>query len=129
MDFLINIMLPLLWFLMLLEWIYEKILFLICRLIGIQNPKQQRNNKGTGRGTSPRTTDKQRKNPTPERKAQADDGMNPQERTVPHITPEPAGQEPERKPLPKFKRNPPKVIIDLSPEPKKNDKQRQGMQL
>lgn len=57
----------------------------------------------------------------PDRKPPKDDGMNPQQRTIPYITPEPKPdeqkeQEPKIKP---FKYRPPKV--DLTP-PKRKDR-------
>lgn len=61
-------------------------------------PRTQRKHKGKSDDDRPETTDKQRTIEPPERNQQDDDGMNPQERTLPYITPEPVKeQEPPKK--------------------------------
>lgn len=83
----------------LLAVMYEKILHLVYWVMDIDD-EPQRKHKGKSDGIRPRTTDEQRKNEIkpPERNQQDDDGMNPQERTLPYITPEPVKeQEPPKK--------------------------------
>ena len=83
----------------LLAVMYEKILHLVYWVIDIDDePRTQRNRKGKSDDDRPETTEKQRKIEPPERNQQDDDGMNPQERTLPYITPEPVKeQEPPKK--------------------------------
>ena len=83
----------------LLVCIYEKILHCIYWVMDIDDePRTQRNHQGKPDGIDPQTTDKQRKNITADWNEPDDDGMNPQERTLPYITPEPVKeQEPPKK--------------------------------
>ena len=85
----------------LLAVMYEKILHLVYWVMDIDDePRTQRNHKGKTDDDRPETTDEQGKNEIkpPERNQQDDDGMNPQERTLPYITPEPVKeQEPPKK--------------------------------
>lgn len=83
----------------LLAVMYEKILHIVYWVMDIDDePRTQRNHKGKTDDDRPETTEKQRKIEPPERNQQDDDGMNPQERTLPYITPEPVKeQEPPKK--------------------------------
>lgn len=83
----------------LLAVMYEKILHLVYWVMDIDDePRTQRKHKGKSDDDRPETTDKQRTIEPPERNQQDDDGMNPQERTIPYITPEPVKeQEPPKK--------------------------------
>ncbi len=83
----------------LLAVVYEKILHFVYRVMDTDDePEPQRKRKGKPGENRPQTTDKQRKIVLPERNQQDDDGMNPQERILPYITPEPVKeQEPPKK--------------------------------
>lgn len=79
--------------------VYEKILHCIYWVMDIDDePRTQRNHKGKPDGIDPETTDEQRIILNPEEHPATDDGMNPQERAIPYITPEPVKeQEPPKK--------------------------------
>lgn len=99
----------------LLVIVYEKILHCIYWVMDIDDePRTQRNHKGKTDGIDPQTTDKQRINITADWNEPDDDGMNPQERTLPYITPEPV-----KPPEPKKEKPTPKIIFKY-PERKGN---------
>lgn len=83
----------------LLAVMYEKILHLVYWVMDIDDePRTQRNHKGKTDDDRPETTDEQGIILNPEEHPATDDGMNPQERTLPYITPEPVKeQEPPKK--------------------------------
>lgn len=122
MEYLIYLLLPFIWFFMLLEWIYEKFCKLVNFFTGDPEPK------GNGRDERrTQTTEKQRKIIRPDRIPPTDDGMNPQERTIPYHTE-------ERKPEP-VKEKPPEFVFEtpkrhtLKTNDKKRDKERRGMEM
>lgn len=107
MGILMNLLLPVLWLFMGLEWIYKKLRAFVCRTTGEQEPQRKR--KGNRPGNRPCTTDTQREIALPEQKLQTDEGMKPRERTLPYIPlPEPTK---EQKPEP-VKKKPPEFIFE-----------------
>ena len=106
-----NLLLPFLWLLMLLEWIYKKIRLLYYWIMGEpETPRKRPENYTDDRRNA---TETQRKTiEQPDRKPPKDDGMNPQERTLPYITPEPV-----KEPEPEKKKDLPPVIFEF---PKRN---------
>ena len=99
----------------LLVCIYEKILHCIYWVMDIDDePRTQRNHQGKPDGIDPETTDEQGIILNPEEHPATDDGMNPQERTLPYITPEPV-----KPPEPKKEKPTPKIIFEY-PERKGN---------
>lgn len=91
-----NLLLPFLWFFMLLEWIYKKIRNLFNWIFYEPEPVR-RQGKRTGR----KAQDKKEEHPAQddlllqEKKPATDDGMEPQERILPYIPPpEPVKEKP-----------------------------------
>lgn len=123
MEYLIYLILPFLWVFILLEWIYK----MFCKLVNFftGDPEPKRNDRDDPDDRRTQTTEKQRKITRPDRIQQTDDGMDPQERTIPYHT--------ERKQEP-VKEKPPEFVFEkpkrhtLKTRDKKQDKERRGME-
>lgn len=89
------LLLPFIWFFMLLELIYKLILQIGRRLFYKKEPGTPRKRQDKTGENRPRTTDEQRIFAEPERNQPTDDGMNPHERILPYITPVKEQDEPE----------------------------------
>lgn len=114
MKTLLHLLLPVIWIFMLLELAYKKILLIVYWFMGIDDDTgTQRERKEKNDETRPGTTDEQRKIEPPDRNQQDDDGMNPQERTLPRFVFE------KTKPKPKKEEQKPEIVFEF---PKKNRK-------
>ena len=107
MELLIYCLYPFALLFMLLEWFYKKILHFIYWLMG--EPRTPRKRPDNYDDDRPDATETQRKTIEYPERIKQDKGMNPQERTLPYITPEPVKQEPPKKEKPpEFVYEPPK---------------------
>lgn len=123
MELLFYLLIPFVWLFMLIEWFYKSLRTFFYWIIGEPEPGTAGN-----RGREPEPARKQKTAgqgqdiTTPDRKRPKDDGMNPQERTIPRFTMKPK-PEPEQKPK---KKKLPTIIFE---PPKKPDKERRGMEM
>lgn len=133
MEALLYLLLPFIWLWMLCEWIYKKLVCFSYWITGEPEPGRP--------GDVPddrATTDREPGDDLqpPDKKKTQDDGMNPQERTLPYIIQqEPPEREPKKEPeqepepLPEFVYEPPKnpkKTINLAPERKDDPRDRGG---
>ena len=110
MEYLIYLLLPFIWFFMLLEWVYKKTRNLFYWAFYEPEPGKQKRQRGGERKAKAASKPKSQggKIPEPEEKPSGDDGMAAQEKTIPQIIPEPKKPEPEKKKPPVFVFEPPK---------------------
>lgn len=125
MEYLLYLVLPFIWLFMLFEWVYKKLSALFYWLFS----KIARDKQATPRRQNEPPDDRrlpaeggQGERITPmEKETQENNGMNPQERTIPYITPDPPKREPKKKPK---KEKPIEIIFE--PPRKTDNKKRRG---